>query len=225
MMLRVVCLGLALVCAPSVSLSKLGSLKSHDVQSKAQTSSSSNVHNINPRVYQLAVKAHQRAKRMGVTKKPVMTIIDYSLPSSQPRMWVIDTVRNKVMFHTHVAHGNGSGGDRANSFSDVPGSYQTSLGVFVTGATYQGKHGTSLTLHGLEKGINGNALQRRIVVHGANYVSEQIIRSKGRLGRSQGCPALNNKIAQPIIQTIKDGSMVFAYYPDEKWLKRSTFLS
>jgi hypothetical protein len=227
MMFRVICLGLAFVCTPSVSLCKLTSFISQDVQkiTATTTSSRSTLHNINPRVYQMAMKAYQRATRMGVAKKPVMTIIDYSLPSTQPRMWVIDTARNKVMFHTHVAHGSGSGGNKAERFSDVPGSYQTSLGVFVTGSTYQGKHGTSLELHGLEKGINGNALRRRIVIHGAHYVSDHIIQSKGRLGRSWGCPALNTKVAQPIIQTIKGGSLIFAYYPDEKWMKRSTFLS
>lgn len=180
---------------------------------------------VNPKVYQLAMKAYQRVKQQGKVKKPIITIIDYSLPSTQPRLWVIDTTKNRVMFHTHVAHGCRSGGNHAEKFSDLPGSHQTSLGVFVTGSTYQGKHGTSLLLHGLEKGFNANALQRRIVIHSANYVSDGTIKSQGRLGRSHGCPALNQKIAQPIIRSIKDGSVVFAYYPDPKWLKRSSFLS
>lgn len=180
---------------------------------------------VNPHVYSLALKAHQKAKKMGKANKPIVTVIDYSLPSTEPRMWVIDTRTNKTLFHTHVAHGSKSGDNKATRFSDIPGSNQTSLGVFVTGSTYQGKHGTSLELHGLEKGVNGNALRRRIVVHSANYVSAGTIQSLGRLGRSWGCPALNNKVAQPIIQTIKGGSLVFAYYPDQKWLKRSTFLS
>jgi hypothetical protein len=181
--------------------------------------------NIDPKVYQLAMKAYHRVKQQGKVKKPIITIIDYSLPSTQPRLWVIDTLKNKVMFHTHVAHGSGSGDNHAAKFSDIPGSNQTSLGVFITGSTYQGKHGTSLTMHGLEKGINGNALQRRIVIHSANYVSDHMIKTRGRLGRSWGCPALNEKVAQPIIQSIKNGSVIFAYYPDQKWLKRSNFLS
>lgn len=182
-------------------------------------------HTVDPEVYKLAMKAYQRVKLQGKVKKPIITIIDYSLPSTQARMWVIDTTKNKVMYHTHVAHGSGSGGNHAAKFSDRPGSNQTSLGVFITGSTYQGKHGTSLNLHGLEKGINGNALQRRIVIHSADYVSDHMIKSKGRLGRSWGCPALNKKVAQPIIHSIKDGSVIFAYYPDQKWLKRSNFLS
>lgn len=179
---------------------------------------------MNPRVLELALKAHQKANAMGIAQKSMMTIIDYSLPSTKRRLWVVDMVKGKVMYHTHVAHGSGSGGNLAKSFSDKPGSLQTSLGLFVTGKTYQGKHGLSLTLHGLEKGINGNAERRRIVVHGANYVSESTAKNLGRLGRSWGCPALDTRLATPIIQTIKDGSLVFAYYPDDKWLKKSRFL-
>lgn len=179
---------------------------------------------INPKVLELALTAQRKAQAMGIVTKPVMTIIDYSLPSTARRMWVVDTARGKVVYHTLVAHGSGSGDNIAKHFSDIPGSLQTSLGVFVTGKIYQGKHGTSLTLHGLEKGINGNAERRRIVVHGAHYVNEHIIKNRGRLGRSWGCPAVNDKLALPIIHTIKDGSLLFAYYPDKKWLKNSQFL-
>lgn len=180
--------------------------------------------NINPRVLELAIKAQQKALNMGIAQKPTLTIIDYSLPSTQKRLWVVDVAKKKIIYHTHVAHGSGSGNNYAKAFSDRPGSYQTSLGLFKTGSTYQGKHGLSLKLHGLEKGINGNAERRAIVVHGANYVSETIAKSMGRLGRSWGCPALNPKLSTPIIQTIKNGSLVFAYYPDEKWLRNSRFL-
>ena len=211
MLLRILCVMFVLIGYPSLSLSKIDSRI--------------NAYNVNPHVYQLAMKAYSRAKQKGVAKKPVVTIIDYSLPSTKPRLWVIDMAKNKVMFHTHVAHGSGSGENHASRFSDVPGSYKTSIGVFVTGSTYQGKHGRTLTLHGLENGFNGNAHNRRIVIHAADYVNEGIIKSKGRLGRSQGCPALNHKVAQPIIQAIKDGSVVLAYYPDKNWLKRSTFVS
>ncbi len=179
---------------------------------------------MNPKVFQLALKAHQKAQSMGVAKKSVVTIIDYSLPSTTRRMWVVDMSKQKVLYHTLVAHGSGSGGNTAQRFSDIPGSLQTSLGVFVTGSTYQGKHGLSLTLHGLEKGINGNAERRRIVIHGAHYVNEGMAGSLGRLGRSWGCPALDQKISTPVINTIKNGSMVFAYYPDNNWIKRSKFL-
>lgn len=179
---------------------------------------------INPRVLELATKAQRKAQKLGIAQSPTLTIIDYSLPSTQRRLWVVDMAKKKIIYHTHVAHGSGSGGNQAKVFSDKPGSYQSSLGLFVTGSTYQGKHGLSLKLHGLEKGINGNAERRAIVVHGAHYVSEGIAKQMGRLGRSWGCPALNTKLSTPIIQTIKNGSLVFAYYPDEKWLRNSKFL-
>lgn len=182
------------------------------------------INGINPKVLQMALKAHSRAQSLGLAQKKLVTIIDYSIPSTKPRLWVIDPALNKVIFHTHVAHGTNTGDNHARHFSDIPGSLQSSIGVFVTGKTYHGKHGLSLTLHGLERGINGNAEKRRIVVHAADYVNPYIIEKKGRLGRSWGCPALDHKVAKPIIHTIKEGSLIFAYYPDEKWLKRSQFL-
>ena len=177
-----------------------------------------------PHVLELAVKAHKKANAMGLSKKPLVTIIDYSMPSSEKRLWVMNMDSGKVMYHTHVAHGSGSGMKTAERFSDKPGSLQTSLGVFVTGKTYQGKHGLSLTLHGMEKGVNGNAERRRIVIHSAHYVSSNNIKSSGRIGRSWGCPALSLQEAKPIIGTIKEGSLLFAYYPDKKWLNKSQFL-
>ncbi len=191
---------------------------------KSLTKNSKELKDINPRVLQLAMTAHKKASAMGLAQKSLMTIIDYSLPSTKRRMWVVDMNKGKVIYHTLVAHGSGSGGNEARSFSDKPGSLQSSLGLFVTGKTYEGKHGRSLVLHGLEQGINGNAERRRIVVHGAHYVNDHMAKNLGRLGRSWGCPALDTKLAQPIISTIKEGSLVFAYYPDDKWLKRSKFL-
>jgi hypothetical protein len=190
-----------------------------------QVSEPVSVQKINPKVWKMALNAHQKAQAMGVVHKKIVTIIDYSLPSSQRRLWVVDLTKNKVVYHTHVAHGSGSGvGKIPQRFSDRPGSLQTSLGVFVTGSTYQGKNGRSLTIHGLEKGINGNAAKRKIVVHSADYMSENFISTRGRAGHSWGCPALNKHVAQPIIQTIKEGSLIFAYYPDKKWLNASRFL-
>ncbi|MGD9590955.1 MAG: murein L,D-transpeptidase catalytic domain family protein [Candidatus Berkiella sp.] len=196
----------------------------HYQESQALKSSQMQIKGINPKVLQLAQKAHQKARAMGYAKKSTMTIIDYSMPSTSRRMWVVDMNNHKVIYNTLVAHGSGSGDNHAKRFSDVPGSLQSSLGVFVTGKTYQGKHGLSLTLHGLENGINGNAERRKIVIHGANYVSDSAAKNLGRLGRSWGCPALDHRLSTPVINTIKDGSLVFAYYPDDKWLKRSKFL-
>lgn len=179
----------------------------------------------NPKVLQLAAKAYHNAASSGVAKKSLVTIIDYSLPSSQRRLWVMDMKQNKVIYHTLVAHGQGSGDNHAKHFSDRPGSHQSSLGLFKTGKTYSGRHGLSLELHGLEKGVNSNALSRRVVIHAANYVTEGSIKALGRLGRSWGCPALSPHEAKPIINTIKEGSLVFIYYPDKNWLRTSRYLS
>lgn len=176
-------------------------------------------HSLNPQILALAIKAHQKADRLGLVRKPLITIIDYSLPSNQPRLWVVDAKKRKVLHYTYVAHGKGSGTHYAKIFSNTPGSLQSSLGVFITGKTYRGKHGLSLVLHGAEKGINHNAQRRAIVMHPAHYVK------KGYAGRSWGCPALSKEVARPIIQAIQEGSLLFAYYPDKHWLKQSLFLS
>jgi hypothetical protein len=178
-----------------------------------------NFSGINPKVLNLALKAQQKAKNMGIPRKQYLTVIDYSLPSTARRLWVLDMARGKVIHHVHVAHGSGTGDNHAKHFSDSHGSHKSSLGLFLTGSTYQGKHGTSLTLHGLEKGFNGNAASRAIVMHPAGYVKDV----GGRLGRSWGCPAISYANAS-IIQTIKEGSLIFAYYPDNKWLSSSKFL-
>lgn len=198
-------------------------IKSADT--RISTQAIANTRGINPQVLSLALKAHQKAQRMGVARKPLLTIIDYSLPSTKPRLWVMDVATKKIIYHTYVAHGKHTGENMAQRFSDKPGSLQSSLGVFVTGKTYHGKHGLSLTLHGLEKGINGNAARRAIVMHAAHYVNGSFASSRGRLGRSWGCPAVDARLAKPLINTIQDGSVLFAYYPDKHWLNKSTFLS
>lgn len=179
---------------------------------------------IKPHVLSLVYKAYEKASEMGIPKKSLVTIVDYTIPSTEPRLWVVDLEKKTVIYHTHVAHGSGNGGNIPEIFSDRPGSKQASLGVFVTGKTYQGGHGLSLVLHGLEKGINGNAERRRIVVHGAHYVNPTISNELGRLGRSSGCLAVETHLAKKLIQTIQDGSLVFSYYPDKKWLNNSKFL-
>lgn len=180
--------------------------------------------NLNPKVLELALKAHKNAKSKGITRSNLITVIDYSLPSTKKRLWVFDLMQKKVVYHTHVAHGSGSGVNYARSFSNMPNSYQSSVGLFLTGTTYQGKHGRSLNLHGLEKGINSNAYKRRIVMHSANYVGEHMIKNQGRLGRSHGCPALSPKMTAPIINKIKNGVLLFSYYPEPYWLGNSSFL-
>lgn len=179
---------------------------------------------IDLKVFELALKAHKKAYQEGLTKSNMLTVIDYSKPSTEKRFWVIDLNTHRVVFHTYVAHGSGSGDNLARSFSNKPGSYQSSIGTFITGDTYRGRHGISLNLIGLEAGINNNAYNRRIVIHSAHYVDEKFIKRHGRLGRSWGCPALSNQIAQPVINTIKNGVLLFAYFPEPYWLAHSRYI-
>lgn len=181
--------------------------------------------NIDPEVYKLALKAYQTAVHDGVhSNKAILTIIDYSLPSTQNRLWVVDLKQNKVLFNSLVAHGQGSGGNVATRFSNEFGTLASSVGLFLTEDTYIGKRGYSLKIKGLEKGFNENAEQRHIVMHPAWYVSTAFAKVRGSLGRSWGCPALDEKVSKPIIDTIKDGTLLFSYYPNHDWLQKSKFL-
>ena len=177
------------------------------------------------RTFQLAVRALQRAVTNGQTAARMLTIIDYSLPSTERRLWVIDLARGKVLFNELVAHGKQTGENIARAFSNDPGSHRSSLGAFLTGATYFGKHGLSLRLHGLEPGINDRAEERAIVMHAADYVSEDLARKQGRIGRSQGCPAVRPAVARKLIDTIRGGTLVFAYYPDAGYERASGFVA
>ncbi len=180
---------------------------------------------LRPAVLKLALAAAARAEERGlVPRRDLLTVIDYSLPSSQPRLFIFDLGAHKLLFRELVAHGKGSGGNLANVFSNSPGSLATSLGLFVTADTYNGGNGYSLRLKGLEQGINDMAFDRMIVLHGASYVSQEAVKVLGRLGRSWGCPAVRPEISQKIINTIRGGSPVFAYYPDRGWLSTSAFL-
>lgn len=175
-------------------------------------------------VLSLALNAYHKSKAAGISTKELLTIVDYSLPSTERRLWVIDMRTKQILYHTHVAHGIGSGNNHATKFSNQHGSRMSSLGVFVTKDLYQGRYGKSLNLVGLEEKFNSNAEARRIVFHKAHYVDEYVIKQIGRLGRSFGCLALNQKVAEKIMSTIKGGSVVFCYYPDAKWLRESKFL-
>jgi hypothetical protein len=175
-------------------------------------------------VLRLALDAAQTAEERGlVRRRDVLTVIDYSLPSSQPRLFVFDLVTRKLLFRELVAHGKNSGENRTNFFSNSPGSLATSLGLFVTEDTYVGGNGYSLRLRGLEEGVNDNAHERAIVMHGASYVSRKVIDALGRLGRSWGCPAVRTEVARKIINTVRGGSAIFAYYPEKSWLANSRF--
>jgi hypothetical protein len=174
----------------------------------------------------LALEARRCAATSGIAPaSPRMALIDYSLPSTEPRMWVLDLDNARLLHAEHVAHGQGSGGNIATAFSNVSGSHQSSLGLFITDDTYIGGNGYSLRMDGLDPGINDRARERYIVMHGAPYVNPELARRQGRLGRSHGCPALRPEVAREIIDTLREGQLVFAYYPDPDWLAGSPHLN
>lgn len=158
-------------------------------------------------------------------QKPVLSIVDLSQPSTKKRLYVVDLLNKKILFNTYVSHGQKSGDLVATSFSNTQSSFQSSLGFYKTLNTYMGKHGLSLQLQGLEKGFNDNVYNRNIVLHGADYVCEEFIRKTGRLGRSQGCPAVPYAESKKIIQVVKGGTCLFVYSPNPDYLKKSAFLS
>ncbi|HEV2843423.1 MAG TPA: murein L,D-transpeptidase catalytic domain family protein [Thermoanaerobaculia bacterium] len=181
------------------------------------------VRGLSPRILAEALDAMACAKASGASgRDDLLTIIDYSLPSTQPRLWVLDLARGEVLFHELVAHGAGTGENYATRFSNVKDSRQTSLGLFLTGGTYEGGNGYSLKLKGLDQGINDRAEERHIVMHGAWYVSPEQIRSQGRLGRSWGCPALSQEIAATVIDTIKGGTFVYSHHASGSQVRKAS---
>ena len=181
---------------------------------------------INPEVLDLALNAVSCGVASGdLAVPPTLTLIDYSLPSTTPRLWVFDLRTGKLLFNELVAHGRNSGDNMATRFSDAEESRESSIGLFRTADTYIGHNGYSLRLDGLEPGFNGNARERAIVMHGAPYVNAGIAKANGRLGRSWGCPALREAVARQVIDTVRDGGGIFSYYPDPAWLKASKFLN
>jgi hypothetical protein len=182
-----------------------------------------NARGLSPQVLAMALDAVSCARANGVNgRDDLLTIIDYSLPSTQPRLWVLDLEKGKVLYHELVAHGQGTGDNYATRFSNVKDSKQTSLGLFLTGGTYEGGNGYSLKLKGLDKGINDRAEERHIVMHGAWYVSAEHARQQGRLGRSWGCPALSQEIARTVIDKLKGGTFVYSYSGDKTWFRTAS---
>jgi hypothetical protein len=177
------------------------------------------------RVFQLALGAAKCAARSGTVSDPsTLTVIDYSKPSTAKRLWVLDLRSQELLYEELVAHGQGSGDNLATFFSNQPETHRSSIGLFVTKDTYVGKNGYSLRLQGLDAGFNDRAMERAIVMHGAPYVSKDFAREHGRLGRSWGCPALPEAVARDVIDRVKGSGLVFAYYPDQRWLATSKFL-
>jgi len=179
----------------------------------------------NPQVLTLATRAADCARRQGLLDGfRHLAVIDYSLPSTQPRLWIFDLARGRLLHQELVAHGRNTGERLAERFSNVEGSKMSSLGLYQATETYYGSNGYSLRLRGLDAGFNDNALSRAIVMHGAPYVSEAIAERLGRIGRSWGCPAVRPEVARTVIDTLKGGALLFAYYPDRKWLAESPLL-
>lgn len=162
-------------------------------------------------VFKRAAVGYFNLKDLGKLNKNknLLTVIDFNKPSREKRLWIIDMDKKKVLYHSLVAHGRGSGDDRAVKFSNIENSHMSSLGFYVTKNTYTGKHGLSLKMEGVDRNYNTNAYQRAIVVHGADYVSEAFVKQHGRLGRSHGCPALPTEINAKVVQLIKDGTCLY----------------
>lgn len=174
------------------------------------------------KVLQLALSARHCA---GDAHGDRLAVIDYSKPSTEPRLWVFDLRQRRLLYREHVAHGRGSGENYAAAFSNTEGSHQSSLGLFRTADTYEGGNGYSLRLDGLDPGFNDRARERYIVMHGAPYVDPDFALVQGRLGRSLGCPAVRPQVAREIIDTLRDGQWLFVYYPDATWLNQAASLS
>jgi hypothetical protein len=178
----------------------------------------------NPRVIELAVQSAQCRIAQSNPQPTKLAVIDYSLPSTERRLWVFDLAQRTLLFHDLAAHGRSSGEDRATYFSNEPDSLASSIGLYSTRESYVGRNGYSLRMDGLEPGFNDKAFDRDVVIHGADYVSNDFARVNGRIGRSHGCPAVPTAMARPVIDTLKDGQLLFIYYPDPQWLKTSSFI-
>lgn len=171
--------------------------------------------------FEFAFRGYKTLLNQGrVTKSDVLTVADFTKSSREKRLYILDVEDQKLIMQTYVAHGRNSGGEYATSFSNAPESHKSSLGFYVTKNTYRGGHGLSLVLDGMEKGINDNAEERKIVVHGANYIGSDDLK-----GRSFGCPAVANNLSKKVIQTIKDGSVLFIYHSATSYLNKSRILN
>lgn len=180
---------------------------------------------LDPQVLRYALDATECAIRNGVESPERLAVIDFSLPSSEQRLWIFDLGSQSLIMRDLVAHGRNSGNLESTRFSNVEGSHQSSIGLFRGAESYRGKHGYSLRLDGLEPGFNDLARQRAIVIHGADYVDPSWVESYGRIGRSLGCPAVRQEISSQVVDNLKGGQLVFKYYPDKEWLARSGLLN
>ncbi len=180
---------------------------------------------LQPIVLKKAVAAMKCAVNNGMEPADRLAVIDFSLPSSERRLWIFDIGQKQLLLEDFVAHGQNSGDNYATRFSNIVGSFQSSLGLFRTQESYFGRHGYSLRMDGLEPGVNDRARDRAIVIHAADYVDPSWIERQGRIGRSQGCPAVRPEVAEMVVDSLKDGQFMFSYYPDPEWLASSAFVN
>lgn len=199
------------------------SLQTIDCEEFYTTLSSSFERVPDKKVFTRAVKGYNQLVKGHRIRRPILCIADFNMSANAKRLWVIDVHQQKVLFHSLVSHGKGSGQEYASEFSNKVGSHQSSLGFYVTAKTYNGAHGLSLYLDGLENGINSNARKRAVVIHGASYVSQAFIKKYGRLGRSHGCPALPLSTCKEIIQAIKGGSVLYIHADDDAYFETTEF--
>lgn len=178
-------------------------------------------------VFQLALKGYRKLEIDGKLRNSgILTIVDFSQSSKNKRLYVIDLLHKVILFNTYVAHGRNTGDEFANQFSNISGSYKSSLGFYITKEEILGASvGLSLILDGMEKGFNDNALKREIIIHGADYATEKFIRKTGRLGRSFGCPSLPPDMIKPVVTTIKEGTCLFIYQADQNYISHSRLLN
>lgn len=179
----------------------------------------------NIEAFMKAFEGYSVLENQGKVKNNILTIVDFTFSSTKERMWVIDMENKKVVLQTLVSHGMNSGTEYAKSFSNQNESFKSSLGFFITGETYNGKHGISLKLDGQEYGLNDNARERAVVVHGADYVSKKLANKQGYIGRSQGCPAVSPLVASKLIEIIKNKSVLFIYHPTRMYVNKSKLVS
>jgi hypothetical protein len=183
-------------------------------------------HSPNFQAFQFALRGYMYLNKLGEIKnRRYLTIVDYSLSSNEPRLWLVDVIDRKLIVNELVAHGKYSGNEYAKSFSNTYRSKKSCLGFLITGDIYNGRHRLSLKLHGIERGFNHNAFGRGIVFHGANYVNQEYIVNEQRIGRSFGCPAVSQEINATLVELIQGGSCVFFYYPDERYLRDSKIIN
>jgi hypothetical protein len=220
-------IALIAICASPAQISATATATAASVPASAfdATSWTDAAGSIGSGVFSLALTAAGCAVRTGAAANPsTLSVIDYTKPSSAERLWVFDVATHALLFHELVAHGSGSGANIATKFSNDTDSHQSSLGLFLTADSFVGKSGYALRLKGLEAGINDRAWDRAIVMHGASYVSELLAKTWGQIGRSWGCPAVRADVARTLIDRVKGGGLIFAYYPDSKWLSTSKYL-